>query len=166
MNHWEEYIVQLDDRQSVRFKDYTRRVGSLHSAIMEMVPVLDACLPFASSKLSLGTCSSPHMEYTETYRQEAEREYRLRFRNDEAMKDLAKTLKETQAHIILRAGTRSVRLYCFYPSDARKALSFSLQPIHSYEEIAALAKAVEQFHLTQKKYRCDMGITDALEDDD
>ena len=166
MNHWDEYIVRLDGRQSVRFKDYTRRVGSLHSAIMEMVPALNAFLPFASSKLSLGLCSSPHMEFTKTSRQEAEREYRLRFGDDEVMKDLAKTLKETHAHIILRAGKRSVRLYCFYPNDTRKALSFSLRPIHSFREIAALARAVEQFHLTQKKYNCEMGITDALEDDD
>ena len=166
MDHWDEYIVRLDDRQSVRFKDYTRKVGSLHSAIMEMFPALDAFLPFASSKLSLGLCSSPHMEFTKAYRQEAEREYRLRFEDDEAMQDLDKTLKETQAHIILRAGKRSVRLYCFYPNDARKALSFSLHPIHSFREIAALARAVEQFHLTQKKYNCEMGITDMLVDDD
>ena len=166
MDHWEEYIVQLDDRQSVRFKDYTRRVGSLHSAILEMIPALDAFLPFASSRLSLGPCSSPYVEYMDLYRQIAERDYHLRFGEDEAMQDLAKTLKETQAHIILRAGKRSVRLYCFYPNDARKALSFSLRPIHSFREIAALARAVEQFHLTQKKYNCEMGITNMLVDDD
>ena len=153
--HWDEYLVLLDDGQRVVFKDYSRETGSLNQAIIEIVPILEAFLPFASTKLSMNKRSPKGVEYSTSSRARYARAFKNQYGDDEIMTALQEKLKATRRPVLLVPGNRNVKLFCFFPHSAQRVLlSFTLKRRGGMDQVDDLVSNVKLLYSTCLKYWC------------
>lgn len=157
MRHWDEYLVELADGRVVWFKDYTRQLGSINKAIITLVPILEELALFASTKFTLGRCSSPQIEYSKSNRSYFGRMFLEMAGDNEIMIYLSEKFGALKAPVILWPAKRTVKLFCYYPGNTLSSLSFTLRRISSKEEVDQLVDAISSFHAAMKKYPCNLG---------
>ena len=153
--HWDEYLVVLVDGQRVAFKDYSRETGSINQAIIEIVPILEAILPFSSTKLTMNMRSPAGVVYNTSSRARYVRAFEKQYGDNAIMMALQAQLKATRRPILLVPGNRNVKLFCFFPHSAQRALlSFTLKRPGGMDQVDDLVSNVKLLYSTCLKYEC------------
>ena len=155
--HWDEYTVWLDGGQEVRFRDFTRRLGSIDEDIIALVPALEGLLPFAQSRFKIVNSYDPSTTYSSYNRTRYRKLFLEMAGDDEAMLHLAGRMKAMKSHVMLIPGKRSVRLYCYHPESDSLSLSFTLAKLSGKPDADLLADAVSRFCSVLRKHPCNLG---------
>ena len=154
--HWDEYLVTLASGQTVRFRDFEKKIGAVTPAIIAVVPILEEFAALASTKLSLGNCSSriSRSSFERTYYR---KEFLRMAGDDEILLRLAEMTKSRKASVILQLVRRSVKVFCFYPRDRDSAVSFTLKKPFGTGDVDRLADSLSRFTAAMRKHPCNLG---------